>query len=198
MRNFKVELKNEGYAVQGGELNCILMDYPFDGERGPWKRPAVIVCPGGGYGFVSRREGEPVANYFYGKGFQAFILTYMVACDGVRYPEQLLEVSSAVDYVKKHAEEFDINPEEIFVVGFSAGGHLVANLAVEHMNASGYAGQPLDARPTAVGLCYPVIYYEGHRGSFDNLLNGYDEKTTEELRRKLSLETAVTADTVPS
>lgn len=200
MRNYKIDLKAEGYRVQGGKLECMLSDCPLDGDGKGWKRPAVIVCPGGAYCFVSKREGEPVANYFSGNGFQAFVLTYLVSVDGenVRYPEQLTELASAIDFVKKHADEYNVNPEEIFVVGFSAGGHLVGDLATEYAKTSEYAGQKLDARPAAVGLAYPVIYYEGHTGSFDNLLQGYSEEERNVLRKRLSLENAVTSETVPA
>ena len=130
----KVDLTAEYPFLQGGELLCIAADYIFDGEvDSAWKRPAVIVVPGGGYGMVSKREGEPVAHAFLAKGFQVFILTYRVG-EEVRYPEQLCEIAAAVDYVKKHADEFSVNPQEVFAVGFSAGGHLVGNLCVEHQN----------------------------------------------------------------
>ena len=198
MRNYKIQLKEQGYSVQGGTLECILMDRPFDSGFEGWKRPAVIVVPGGGYGFVSKREGEPVANYFLANGFQAVVLTYLVSGDGVSYPEQLIEIASAVDFVKKHAEEYNVNPDEVFVVGFSAGGHLVGNLATQYMEAPVLAGQSLDCKPTAAGLSYPVVYPEGHMGSYVNLLQGYDGEEKERLMKKLTLDKAVTKDTVPS
>ena len=133
-----VELK-EYYPVQGGALNCIAMETPWSIGHENWRRPAVIVAPGGGYTHVSKREGEPIAMEFLAKGFQAFVLTYVCSPEA-RYPEQLIELASAVDYVKKHADEYFVNPNEIFVVGFSAGGHLTANLAVEYQNVSKKAG----------------------------------------------------------
>ena len=198
MKVHTVALKNEYAFLQGGKLFCMLMDMPWDIERA-WKRPAVIIVPGGGYGMVSRREGEPVASAFFAKGFQAFILQYLVADDGVAYPEQLLELAAAVDYVKKHAEEMSINAEEIFVVGFSAGGHLTGNLAVEHTVVSDKAGVALDCKPTAVGLCYPVIsQIHGHQGSYDNLLQGYSAEAKAELLKTLNLNEAVSENTPPA
>ncbi|MBQ8295442.1 MAG: alpha/beta hydrolase [Clostridia bacterium] len=201
MKTYTVDLTQEYAFLAGGKLDCILMDFPWDGDRSErdWKRPAVIVVPGGGYGFVSKREGEPVATAFLARGFQTFILTYLIAGDGVRYPEQLLEVSAAVDYVRKHAKELDVNPDEIFVVGFSAGGHLTGNLAVEHQNVSQKAGVALDCKPTAVGLCYPVISkIHGHQGSYENLLNGYTEEAQAELLKTLNLNEAVSKETPPA
>ncbi len=198
MRILNVSLEKE-YKLQGGELTCILADCPLDGEHPDWRRPAVVVIPGGGYWMVSNREGEPIAMQFLSRGFHAFVLTYKCRPDGVGYPEQLLEAASAVDYVRKHAEEFCVNPQEIFVVGFSAGGHLTANLAVEHGTVSVLAGQELDCKPTAVGLCYPVISTEtGYTDTHENLLADYAPAEKAELLKKLNLDQSVTKDTPPA
>lgn len=199
MRVYTVDLKEKYSFLQGGKLECLLMDYPMDlGDASAWKRPAVIVVPGGGYAMVSKREGGPIAAEFFANGFQAFVLTYEVTPD-VAYPEQLLELSAAVDYVKTHAEELHVNADEVFAVGFSAGGHLTGNLAVEYQAVPQKAGVPLNCKPTAVGLAYPVISRkDGHVGSFDNLLVGYTEEAQEELLKTLNLNEAVTKDTPPA
>lgn len=62
-----------------------------------------------------------MASQFLARGFQTFILTYLCSPDGVSYPEQLIELSAAVDYVKKHAAEYNVNADEVFVVGFRGG-----------------------------------------------------------------------------
>lgn len=192
----KVNLKEE-YGLQGGELQCICIDCPFDGAKG-WKRPAVIVVPGGGYGMTSNREAEVIAMPFMARGFQVFVLRYLTAKEGVRYPEELLELAASFDYVRKHAEEFSVNPNEVFAVGFSAGGHLVANLSCEHMLIEEKYGKPLDCKPTAVGLSYPVIYYNGHQGSFINLTQGMPEAERDATIASLELDTRVTAETSPA
>lgn len=199
MKAYKVELAKEYPFLTSGELECILSDFPWDGENNfGWKRPAVIVVPGGGYGMVSKREGVPVASAFFAKGFQTFVLWYTPSPEQV-YPGQLLQLSAAVDYVKAHAEELNVNAEEIFVVGFSAGGHLTGNLAVEYQNVSQKVGVALNCKPTAVGLGYPVISnIHGHFGSYDNLLYGYTEEAKAELMKTLNLNEAVTKDTPPA
>lgn len=200
MKHFKVDLQSEYPFLKDGELECLLMEFPWDGENTiGWKRPALIVVPGGGYGMCSRREGAPIASEFFARGFQTFVLRYITDGENARYPEQLIELAAAVDYVKKHAREFDVNDQEVFVVGFSAGGHLVGNLAVEYGNVETLTGVALDCKPTAVGLSYPVISdNNGHQGSYQNLLKGYSKEEKEKLLKKLRLDQAVTQETPPA
>ena len=198
MKVFNLDLQKE-YNTQGGVLTALLADMPYDRGDGTWKRPAVIVVPGGGYAYASKREAEPIAFEFLSLGFHTFILNYLCGGEnGAPYPEQLIELASSVDYVRKHAEEFFVNPDEIFVVGFSAGGHLTGNLAVEYATVSEKAGKELDCKPTGVGLCYPVITEIGHRGSFTNLLYGYSDEAKAELLKTLELHKSVTENTPPA
>lgn len=200
MRVFDVSLKEQGYPVLGGYLSAIISDSVHDVTPKTWRRPAVIVVPGGGYASVSVREGEPIATRFVSRGFQAFVLKYLVKDDGVSYPEQLLELASAVDYVKTHAEENFVNPDEIFVIGFSAGGHLTANLAVEWQDVPEKAGVQLRCQPTAVALSYPVISAKAnaHSASFQNLLTGYTAEAKTLLFNELSVDERVNEKTPPT
>ena len=200
MKAVHVDLAKEYPFLQGGTLDCLAVDFPMDGDNTcGWKRPAVVVVAGGGYACVSKREAEPVATAFLARGFQTFSLTYIFGEEEARYPEQLLELAAAVDYVKKNADAFHVNPNEVFVVGFSAGGHLTGNLAVEYASASEKAGAVLDCKPTAVGLCYPVITSDhGHMGSYENLLKGYTEEARTELLKTLDLDKAVSKQTPPA
>ncbi len=186
------------YKVMGGSLDLYTVECPLPDCKN-WKRPAVIVVAGGAYEHVSKREGATVACNFLARGFQCFVLNYLTVNDGVRYPEQLHELSASVDYLKKNADKFCINGDEIFVLGFSAGGHLTANLAVDYSSVSAICGEPLDCKPTAVGLCYPVISEEfGHLRSHENLLKGYPEEEKKKLLARLNLDKSVTVNTVPS
>ena len=93
------------------------------------KRKAILIIPGGGYEFCSDREGEPIALSYVTAGFNAFVLTYSVTGHGsARWPIPLVDASSAMKFIRDHAEEFHIDPDYVFVVGFSAGGHLAASL----------------------------------------------------------------------
>lgn len=187
------------YGTSGGTLEEFAAQCPFDRGGEQWTRPAVVVVPGGGYAFVSKREAAPVAYNFLAEGFHVFVLTYSVSGEGAYYPEQLLQLACAIDYLKKNADKYRLDPDEIFVVGFSAGGHLVADLAVEHADNESIKMLALDCRPTAVGLGYPVITDKlKDSATFDNLLKGIPEKESAELRKRLRLDERVNADTPPA
>jgi acetyl esterase/lipase len=168
-----------------------------------YKRPAVIICPGGGYRFVSNREGEPVALAFLAAGINAFVLDYSVTGDGgtKTFPAQLIELATAIKFVKDNAEKFSIDPDKIFVNGYSAGAHLAASLGTLH--SSSYVKDALgvsdnELRPAGMILAYPVITSgeKAHRGSFDNLLG--DKATDADALRAVSLEFQVTKETSPA
>ena len=105
------------------------------------KREAMLVIPGGGYSHVcADREGECIALAFAAKGMNAFVLTYSVGQDAV-YPRQLLDAARAMAYIKEHAEEYHIDPDRIYGVGFSAGGHLLGTLTTLHGEAEELLGR---------------------------------------------------------
>ena len=87
------------------------------------KRPAVIICPGGGYVYLSPREGEPVAAAYAAKGFHAFVLHYSVQYAASGYAP-MKELDWAIALLREKAEEWNIAENKIFTCGFSAGGHL--------------------------------------------------------------------------
>ncbi|MBQ8320245.1 MAG: alpha/beta hydrolase [Clostridia bacterium] len=198
MKAVTVSLKEE-YGIFGGKLDCLSLDDTFPREGVEWKRPMVIVVPGGAYAHVSPREGEGIAARFLAQGFHVAVLTYSVVGEGAKYPDQLIELGCAVDYVKKHAKELYVDPEEVFVIGFSAGGHLTANLAVEYASVSQKAGFPVDSKPTAVALGYPVITNKtSYGGTHTNLLTGYSDEKKAELLKTLNLDESATDATAPT
>ena len=159
-------------------------------------RAAVIVCPGGSYRYRADREGEPVAMRFLSAGMQAFVLHYSVAPD--RYPAAFLELAASVAEIRTHAGEWNIDPDRIFVCGFSAGGHLCAGMGTDWKNP--LLGQYLSVenylwKPDGMILCYPVISLEEytHEESCQNLTG-----SREDLPALLSWQKRVTADTVPA
>lgn len=124
------------------------------------KYPVMIVCPGGGYISTSDREAEPVALGYVAKGYHVIILRYTTKDRGnPQYPQPLLDLAKIMKIVHNRAVEWNVQEENIFLTGFSAGGHLSLNMAV-HWNKewlaekSGIENKYL--RPTAVVLGYPL------------------------------------------
>lgn len=163
-------------------------------------RPAIIVTPGGGYRFLSDREGEPIVKAFLAAGFNAFLLHYSI-CEDAVFPRPLVDMSRAIVHVRENAEKYNIDPEKIFVVGFSAGGHLTASIGTlwHKEYAKAYENMPEGLnRPNGVILSYPVITSGpyAHRGSFNAILG--TTTPTEEQNQAYSLELQVDEHAVPA
>lgn len=153
------------------------------------QRPFMVICPGGGYEHVSKREGEPVALRFLSMGYVCAVLEYSVA-PAVRYPVALSQLAESVKYLKNHCDKYGGDPARVYVMGFSAGGHLAGCLGTMWRDWGD------ECRPDAMVLCYPVISSGeyAHEGSFKNLLGD----RYEELKDAMSLEKRVSLLTVPT
>lgn len=155
-------------------------------------RPAIVICAGGGYHWLSPREKDPVALRFSALGYQAFLIEYSV---GERAGElrPLRELAACVRILRERAAEWHIEPEHIAVLGFSAGGHLAASLGILWNHPDLKLG--FTCRPDALVLCYPVITAGefAHRGSIGFVTQG-DPGLTE----LLCLEKQVTSDMPPT
>lgn len=173
---------------------CLDNSSEMDARR---TRPAVLVIPGGGYAMTSDREAEPIAMQFVAAGYQAFVLRYSVTPSV--FPTALLEAAEAVKRIREHADEWHVDPNAIVVCGFSAGGHLAANLATstsdDIIRDHGY--DPDAVRPNGLMLGYPVITSGplAHRGSFEALLG--DLRDDETMLEALSIEKHIDAKTPP-
>lgn len=146
-------------------------------------RPAVVICPGGGYLFHSEREAEPIALRFVSLGFNAFIVYYRLEPNRFPLPQQ--DAAAAVAYVRAHAEEYHTNPHQIALMGFSAGGHVTACVGTLWQKAELWQGMgltPKQVRPDALVLSYSVISggKGKHSGSFERLTGSTDEKVHEQ------------------
>lgn len=169
-------------------------------ERGATPRDAILVVPGGGYGCVcADREGGPIAEAFIARGYNAFVLGYRVAPH--RYPAQLCDAARAMAHIRENAERYGVNPDRIFTVGFSAGGHLVGTLSTQHKYAEKLLGLPENlTRPSGTVYAYPVVSttQPTHGGSLQNLSGKEPSELTEEERKKYSIEKNVTPDAPPA
>lgn len=182
---------------------------PSDKRNLP-KRPAVIICPGGGYEMLSSyHEGVQLAERMERDGgYKAFLLHYRITPN--YYPLPQMDLALAIMHVRAHAEEYHIDPNRIIIVGASAGGHLCASeaylydtlkqeilkeFAAAELHHLLERYQTISARPDGVGLLYPVISFlsEYHEGSYINLTN-----EAAGLRQALSVELHITPDYPPT
>ena len=199
MISLQVPYAAAGLSVPEQPANLQAVALPRSGENGVRQRPAVVICPGGGYDYCSDRESVPVAMRFAGYGVQAFVLYYNCKTP---FPTNLLELAQAVRYVREHAAEYEIDPNRIAVCGFSAGAHLAGSLAVywNRPLLTDLLGDSAAYRPDAQILCYPVISGGAcaHRGSIVNLIGAQDANDfTCPRNAAVSLEQQVTADAPP-
>lgn len=158
----------------------------------------VIVLPGGGYNHLAAHERAPIAEWLHAAGFSACVLNYRVA--PYRHPTPWQDASRAVRLVRAHAAEWNVLPDKVGVLGFSAGGHLAATLSTRWDHGDAAAADPVErysSRPDAAVLCYAVVTFTqpfSHAGSGQSLLG---PAAPEALRKALSAENNVTAQTPP-
>ncbi len=167
-----------------------------------YTRKALLVIPGGGYEVVDDYiEGEAIAQAFIPYGFNTFVLQYSVGRKNA-YPYQLIQASKAIKHIRDHAEEYNINPEEVYAIGFSAGGHLCGSLGLQWNKQEIYDAIDMPYgynKPKGVLLIYPVVSgvsEYSHKSSFQ-YLHCTDTPTKEQLEMT-SLELQVTSDAVPA
>jgi len=134
------------------------------------KRPAIVICPGGGYVKTwTKKEKREVGDYFFEHGFNIFYLYYSNA-EMAKDFAPLIEVSATIMEIRKHADAWMCNADQIAVMGFSAGGH-VAGCASTLWNDPTFAkyfdNQGELNKPNATILCYGTI------SSYNTEINEY-------------------------
>ena len=192
----------ETISMRDDDENVILKTFisePFPELAAP-PRPAILIFPGGGYKHHSPREAEPVALQFSAAGFQSCVLYYSVK-ENARYPRPMQDASRAIAHIRRNAARYNVDPERIFVLGFSAGGHLAGAMGTMYAREEiAFPGmQPGENRPAGMILCYAVLTHAEYNrsvGSYKQLLQQPDPD--EEQRRPLAPETYVSASTVPA
>lgn len=138
-------------------------------------RPAMLVIPGGGYGYCSPREKEPIVFSYLSKGFNCYALEYSVY-EQAKYPNPVLEAVMAVLYIRQTAKELATDPEKVCGVGFSAGGHLLGMLVTAYQNKEikeVLGNEVLNARLDGAIFSYPVILTDNtHKASIKHITGG--------------------------
>lgn len=146
---------------------------------------AVVACPGGGYsGLAVNHEGYDWAPYFNKQGIALIVLKYRMPKGDRTLP--ISDDEAAMKMVRDSADVWNLNPNDIGIMGSSAGGHLASTIATH---------APKELRPNFQILFYPVITMDKsftHMGSHDNLLG---KDASEELEKEFSNEKQVTKET---
>jgi len=141
---------------------------------------AIVCCPGGAYSHLAmQHEGTDWEWYFKNQGIALFVLKYRMPHGNYQVP--VSDAEQAIRLVRSHAQEWNIDPDDIGIMGFSAGGHLASTIATHSKG---------DARPDFQILFYPVITMMSgatHQGSHDNFM-GKDrsKKEQEKLEQEYS------------
>jgi len=194
-----------GDAPQARGKTC--QDVPtltiFEPARGHANGSAVVVFPGGGYtGLSGNLEGRQVADWFTARGFRAFILSYRLSSNGYLLPVPLLDARRAIQIVRARALDYQIDPQRIVVIGFSAGGHLAALAGTQFVAGNLDAVDAIErvsSRPDFLVLGYPwigAVSSDTSHLSYCMLYNVMDR--CEALRAVYSPDLFVTKDTPPT
>ena len=177
---FNCEIKNEE------NKNCATITPFIINDEKNIKRSAILICEGGSYARHSY-TCEEEALWLNSLGINCFIVNYRVA--PYNHPIPLLDIKRAIRYVKYHAEKFNINPEKVGIMGFSAGGHLAGSACLFFDKFEENPTDEIDkisAKPDLAILSYPVVTMcenFRHINSSENLCGNRNE-----LFEMLSLE----------
>lgn len=162
---------------------------------------AIVIYPGGGYGHLAiDHEGHQIAEWANSMGMAGIIVSYRHRNRGYGHPAPMLDAQRAIRLTRHHAKDWNINPNKVGVMGFSAGGHLSTTVLTHFdggdMSASDIVDQQ-GCRPDFGIVCYAVIALGEeftHKGSQRNLLG---DSPSKELIESLSNEKQVTKETPP-
>ena len=171
---------------ENAHLITYVQDNPPEMNNEP--RRAILICPGGGYQWTSNRESEPIALQFLARGYNTFVLKYSVA-EMANNLNPLHEIELAIKHIRDNASPYNIRADKVYVLGFSAGGHVALS--------SGTL-LDVDARPNAMVLCYPVVTAtcETHLGSLYNFCG--TQTPCEDQLHQFSLDLHVDKATPPA
>ncbi len=163
---------------------------------------AVLILPGGGYQKVCVfHEGYDLAKWFAQQGIAGIVLKYRLPSDEIMKDKTigpLQDAQKAMRTLRANAAKWNVNPDKVGVLGFSAGGHLASTLSTRYNEQVYEQGNSLSARPDFSILVYPVISFDSaitHQGSRTNLIG---EQPDEELVRRFSNELQVSSQTPPT
>ena len=151
----ELSYKDTNFDIDTYWLNPIAdFDKPVD-------HPVAIICPGGAFKFHSGRESEPIALKFNAEGIHAIVLHYQLIDSGTKvYPLALQELAQTLNWLKTQAKDHNIDLDKVLLVGFSAGGHVIADfnsIMLDTEEREKVFADDLKVTPAANILGYPVI-----------------------------------------
>ncbi|MES2708966.1 MAG: alpha/beta hydrolase [Verrucomicrobiota bacterium] len=138
------------------------------------KGKGIIICPGGGYNILAwDLEGTEIATWLSGLGYHAWVLKYRLPRPGtkdVRHLAALQDAQRALSLVRSQAKETGLNPDQLGIMGFSAGGHLAAMASLKFDERSYPARDAIDAvscRPSFTVLIYAAYLVKDNDSPMD-------------------------------
>lgn len=195
----EVPRKNGDFHVLGVKVPSMELYFPSEKVE---NMTCILICPGGGYRISSfTKEGRKVAQKLNEIGIVAAVLRYRLPSEITNKKAPwipLQDAQLAIQYLKQHAAELNLNPNSVGVMGFSAGGHLAASVSNLFMYPQREDLKTELIRPDFSVLIYPVITMDQsftHMGSRKNLLG--DEPSPENVAL-FSIEKQVTKETPPA
>lgn len=181
----EMDLWPSGPKTSNGDPNDLAKVTVFLPSKSVATGRAVVICPGGGYQHLSfEKEGTSWAPFFNAQGVAVIVLKYRMPHGVWQVP--LEDAEEAMRLVRRMSATWDINPRQVGIMGFSAGGHLASTVATHSKG---------DAAADFQILFYPVITMEQgttHKGSRENLLG---KKPKRKLLNQFCNEQHVTAST---
>ena len=170
----KVDLWPKGAPNSNGDDNdkAELTVYLPDAKKATGR--AVVCCPGGGYTHLAMdHEGHQWATFFNSQGIALIVVKYRMPHGNYKIP--IADAEEAVKTVRRNAEAWHIDRNDVGIMGFSAGGHLASTVATHSKG---------DAAPNFQILFYPVITMDPsftHKGSHDNFLG--TDRSKKEMKK---------------
>ena len=166
---------------------------------------AVVICPGGGSRILAYDwEGTDIAKWLNANGIAAVVLKYRLPgskSNITPHKSPLIDAQRAVRMVRHHSGDWNIDPNKVGVMGFSAGGHLASTLGTHFDETLFEPTGPIDrlnCRPDFMILMYPVITFSKsfmHKGSREALIGKNPESS---MIEHYSNELQVKANTPPT
>ncbi len=194
------ESMSKNYGVRDVHRPTLTIFLP---EKSKNTGTAIVLCPGGGYGGIAMNlEGYSIAKRLNEFGVAGIVLKYRLPrpAGGHVYGDTvpLMDLQHAIRTVRFNAKDWGIDPNQVGVMGSSAGGHLASTAGTHFDKGRLDANDPIErlsSRPDFMVLLYPVISMDDtitHKGTKKNLIG---ENPSEELVEKYSNEKQVTSET---